>query len=123
MSRWNAQRGEGRVGCIFWAAVLCLAVLLSWKLIPVKVNNAELVDYMTEVAQFESAQKPPEELKKMIIGRAGELGIPLTKDNVTVIRNGDRIRMTLDYTVPVDLIVFTYNWHFRHELDRPIFIV
>ena len=123
MSRWNTQRGEGRVGCIFWVAVLVIAVFASWKLIPVKVNNAELVDYMTEVAQFQSAQKPPEELKKMIIARAGELWIPLTKENVTVIRNGDRIRMTLDYTDPVDLLVFTYNWHFHHELDRPIFIV
>jgi len=123
MSRWNTQRGEGRVGCIFWTAVLCIAVFLSWKLIPVKVNNAELVDYMTEVAQFQSAQKPPEELTKMIIARAGELGIPLTKENVTVVRNGDRIRMTMDYTDPVDLLVFTYNWHFHHELDRPIFIV
>ena len=123
MSRWNTQRGEGRVGCIFWTAVLVIAVFLSWKLIPVKVNNAEMVDYMTEVAQFQSAQKPPEELKKLIIARAGELGIPLTKENVTVIRNGDRIRMTMDYTVPVDLLVFTYNWHFHHELDRPIFIV
>ncbi len=123
MSRWNAQRGEGRVGCIFWAAVLCITVLLAWKLIPVKVNNAELVDYMTEVAQFESARKPPEELEKMILGRAGELAVPLTKDDVTVVRNGDRIRITMDYTVPVDLIVFTYNWHFHHELDRPIFIV
>jgi hypothetical protein len=111
------------VGCIFWTAVLVIAVFLSWKLIPVKVNNAEMVDFMTEVAQFQSAQKPPEELKTIIIARAAEIGIPLTKENLVVIRNGDRIRMTLDYTVPVDLVVFTYNWHFHHELDRPIFIV
>lgn len=123
MSRWNAQRGEGKLGCIFWCAVLFLAVLLSWKLIPVKVKNAEMVDYMTEVAQFQSAQKPPEELKKMILARAGELGIPLTKENVTVVRNGDRIRMTVDYTVPVNILGFVYKWDVHHELDRPIFIV
>jgi hypothetical protein len=123
MPRRTAERGEGNLGCILWMLVLGLAVLISWKMIPVKVNNAELVDYMTEVAQFQSAQKPPEELKKMIIGRAGELGIPLTKENVTVVRNGDRIRMTVDYTMPVEFPGYTYNWHFRHELDRPIFIV
>jgi hypothetical protein len=123
MRRRTAQRGEGKLGCIFWLLVLGLAVLISWKMIPVKVNNAELADYMVEVAQFQSAQHPPDELKKMIIGRAAELGIPLTKENVSVVRTGDRIRMSADYTVPVDFPGFTYNWHFHHELDRPIFIV
>jgi hypothetical protein len=103
--------------------VLGLAVLLSWKLIPVKVQSAELADYMVEVAQFQSAQKPPDDLKKLILGRASELGIPLDKENVTVVRTGDRIRMSAEYTIPVDFPGYTYNWHFRHEVDRPIFIV
>ena len=123
MRQRAAQRGEGNLGCIFWLLALAIAVLISWKLIPVKVNSAEFADYMVEVAQFQSANKPPEELKKMLIFRAGELGIPLTKENVSVVRNGDRIRMTVDYTIPVDFPGYTYNWHFRHELDRPIFIV
>jgi len=123
MPRRTAQRGEGNLGCIFWLLALAIAVLISWKLIPVKVNSAELADYMVEVAQYQSANKPPEELKKMIMFRAGELGIPLLKENVSVVKNGDRIRMSVDYTVPVDFPGYTYNWHFRHELDRPIFIV
>lgn len=123
MPRKTAQRGEGNVGCIFWLLVLGLAVLLSWKLIPVKVQSAELADYMVEVAQFQSAQKPPDDLKKLILGRASELGIPLDKENVTVVRTGDRIRMSAEYTIPVDFPGYTYNWHFRHEVDRPIFIV
>lgn len=123
MPRRTAQRGEGNVGCIFWVLVLGLAALISWKMIPMKVSSAELSDFMVEVAQFQSAQKPPEELKKIIIARASELGIQLTKENVSVVRNGDRIRITVDYTVPVDFPGYTYNWHFHHELDRPIFIV
>lgn len=123
MRQRAAQRGEGNLGCIFWLLALAIAVLISWKLIPVKVNSAELADYMVEVAQFQSANKPPEDLKKLIIFRAGELGIPLTKENVSVVKNGDRIRMSVDYTVPVDFPGYTYNWHFHHELDRPIFIV
>lgn len=123
MPRRTAQRGEGNLGCIVWLLVLAIAVMISWKMIPVKVNNAELVDYMTEVAQFQSAQKTPEEISKIIIARAGELGIPLTKENITVTKTRDRVRMTVDYTMPVQFPGYTYNWHFRHELDRPIFIV
>jgi hypothetical protein len=123
MPRRTAERGEGNLGCIVWLLVLAVAVMISWKMIPVKVNNAELVDYMTEVAQFQSAQKTPEEIKLIILARAGELGIPLTKENITVTKTRDRVRMTVDYTMPVQFPGYTYNWHFRHELDRPIFIV
>lgn len=123
MPRRTAERGEGNLGCIVWLLVLAIAVMISWKMIPVKVNNAELVDYMTEVAQFQSAQKTPEEIKLIILARAGELGIPLTKENIVVTKTRDRVRMTVDYTMPVQFPGYTYNWHFRHELDRPIFIV
>jgi hypothetical protein len=31
--------------------------------------------------------------------------------------------MTAEYVVPVEFLGgYTYEWHFRHELDRPIFI-
>ena len=123
MARRPAERGDSKLGCIVWMTVLAIAVLISWKMIPVKVNSAELSDYMVEVAQFHSARKPPEELKAMILARASELNIPLDKQNVTVVRTGERIRMSVEYTVPVDFPGYTYNWHFRHELDRPIFIV
>jgi hypothetical protein len=122
MARRSGQRGEGKAGCIFWMAVLFITVLACWKLIPVKINNAELVDYITEVAQFQSQSKTQVQLADLIIARAMELNIPVTKENLTVVKTGDRIRVTLDYVHPVRFPGYTYNWHFRHELDRPIFI-
>jgi len=123
MPRRTAERGEGNLGCILWVLLLAVAVLLAWKLIPVKVNSAELYDYMDELARFSAGKEPPEEIKKKILARANELRLPLDKDHVTVERAGDRIRMSVDYTVPVDFPGYTYMWHFQHELDRPIFIV
>lgn len=123
MRRRIAERGEGNLGCIVWLLLLGIAVMISWKMIPVKINSAELADYMDEVARFQSARATPEDIRKKIIVRAGELGIPLTKDNVDVVRTGDRVRMTVEYTVPVEFPGYTYDWHFRHELDRPVFIV
>jgi hypothetical protein len=123
MSRRIAERGEGNLGCIVWLLVLGLAVMISWKMIPVKVSSAELFDFMDELARFNAARETPEEIRKKIIGRAGELGITLDKENVSVVKNGDRIRMTVEYTVPVEFPGYTYNWNFHHELDRPVFIV
>ncbi|HYH45358.1 MAG TPA: hypothetical protein VEG34_06685, partial [Thermoanaerobaculia bacterium] len=61
--------------------------------------------------------------EKAILQRAADLNLPLDKDHVTVTRQGDRLRMRAEYTVPVEFPGYTYNWHFVHELDRPIFIV
>jgi hypothetical protein len=123
MRKRIAERGEGNLGCILWLLVLGLAVLISWKLVPVKVASAELYDFMDEQAKFASANTTAEDVKKNILQRAAELKLPLDKDHVKVERIGDRILMEADYTVPVEFPGYTYNWHFHHELDRPIFIV
>jgi len=123
MPRRNAQRGEGNLGCIVWVLLLALGVLIAWKTIPVKMSSAELYDYMDELARFSAGKEPPEDIKKKLLARANELRIPLDKEQVFVERNGDRIRMSVDYTIPVEFPGYTYQWHFHHELDRPIFIV
>ncbi|MFL6194396.1 MAG: hypothetical protein ACJ75H_09515 [Thermoanaerobaculia bacterium] len=123
MRKRIAERGEGNLGCVMWLLVLGLAVLISWKMVPVKIASAELYDFMDEQAKFTGVNTTAEDVKKNILQRAVELNLPVDKDHVTVVRIGDRIRMTAEYSVPVQFPGYTYNWHFRHELDRPIFIV
>jgi len=123
MRRRIAERGEGNLGCILWLLVLGLAVLISWKLIPVKIASAELNDFMADQAQLAGVNTTAEDVKKNILQRAAELKLPLDKDHIKVERIGDRIRMEADYVVPVEFPGYTYNWHFHHELDRPIFVV
>lgn len=123
MRRRIAERGEGNLGCIVWLLVLGLAVMISMKAIPVKIASAEMYDYMDEIARSAGVNTTAEDVKKAILARAADLKLPLDKDHVTVTRQGDRLRMRAEYTVPVEFPGYTYNWHFVHELDRPIFIV
>ena len=123
MRRRIAERGEGNLGCIVWLLVLGVAVLIAWKAIPVKMASAELYDYMDEVARATGVNTTAEEVSKAILQRAADLHLPLTKENLKVVRDGDRLMMRAEYTVPVEFPGYTYNWHFVHELDRPIFVV
>ena len=123
MPRRRSERGEGNLGCILWLLALGLVTLIAWRAVPVKIQSSELYDYMDELGKFQAARTPPEDLKKLIVLRARQLSIPLDKNDVRVERDGDRIFMEVDYTVPVDIIGFTYKWHFHQKLDRPIFIV
>ncbi|HEX7181755.1 MAG TPA: hypothetical protein VF756_07935 [Thermoanaerobaculia bacterium] len=123
MPRRTAERGEGNLGCILWSLALAVTVLICWKAIPVKVSSSELADYMDELARYHAARATGDELEAKILARAFELKLPVDKDHVQVERQGDHVRMIVEYTVPLDFPGYTYEWHFRHELDRPIFIV
>jgi len=123
MRRRNAEAGAGNLGCVVWLLVLGLAVLITMKAVPVKIASAELYDYMDELARTAGVNTTAEEVKKAILKRAEDLKLPLDKDHVLVERVGDRLRMRAEYTVPVEFPGYTYNWHFVHEMERPIFVV
>src|SRR5690348_7797379 len=120
MNRRRAA-GEGNIGCILWTAVFLLLVLICYKVIPIKLNTAEMYDFMIEQAKFGTA--PAAELKKIILGKANELEIPINEKNLTVERIGDRIRMKTAFEIPVDFPGYTYVWKFDWEIDRPIYII
>lgn len=123
MPRRRSERGEGNLGCILWLLALGLAILIAWKAVPVKMQSAELYDYLDEVAKFGATRATPEELEKHILSRAKQLNIPLDKKDISVKRTGERIYIEVEYTIPVEFPGYTYQWHFRHKLDRPVFII
>lgn len=121
MARRSAERGEGNLGCILWMLVFAIGVLIAWKAVPVKVQSAELYDYMVELTKF-AASSSSESLKKQVVAKAAELDLPLDKDDVEVRKTADRIQIEASYTVPLEFPGYTYEWNFDHQVDRPIFI-
>jgi len=122
MPRRVAERGEGNLGCILWLAALGLAVLIAVKMVPVKIASSELYDYMDKEMATRAAEIPPDGIAKSILGKAKELDLPLTKEDVHVERVGDNIRMRAVFTVPVEFPGYTYLWHFDQQVNRPIYI-
>jgi hypothetical protein len=114
------RHGQGTVGCVLWSVALLVAILIAWKMIPVKIRSAELYDFMVEQAKFATGATP-EVIKKRILAEADRLQLPVDKKSVTVSKRGDRIRMRCNYMVPVKFPGYTYEWTFNHEIDRPIF--
>jgi|SRR5579863_1940460 len=121
MRRRNAERGEGNLGCILWAIVLGLAILVAWKVIPVKIASAQLYDFMKEQAKFAN-NEAPDQIANKILWRAQELRLPLDKEHISVKRIGDSIKMEAVYTVPIDFPGKTYEMHFDHQVDLPIYV-
>jgi hypothetical protein len=121
--RRSAERGEGNLGCILWLLLLGVVVLVAWKAVPVKMRSVELYEHMDELAKFAAARAKSEDLKKSILKRAEQLDIPLERDDIEVDLGAERVRMKVEYTIPMEILGFTYDWHFKQEVDRQIFIV
>lgn len=118
----RGQAGEGRIGCIFWLLVLVVGVVIAWEMVPIKMRSAQLYDFMEDQAAIATYSRDSEAIKKRILAKASELDIPLDKDHLEVTRQGDRIRMRATYTIPAEFPGYTYNWNFRHEIDRNLYI-
>ncbi len=119
--RRSTQRGDSKLGCVLWLLLLGVAVMVGWKMIPLKISAAELEDFMSEQAKF-AAGASEETLKRRILDKAGELNLPVRPQDVTVSKANERIRMRVVFTIPVEFPGYTYEWNFDLNIDRQIFI-
>jgi hypothetical protein len=108
-------------GKITFKAVLSLAFLAaviyaSFKIIPVYINDYEIDDYIQNQTPFWLTQRASADgIRKNILAKAEDLGLPMTAENVTVDANQNRVTVSIDYHVPVDLKVYTLPLHFTHS--------
>ena len=116
------QAGEGKIGCIFWTVLLVFFLYVSWQVVPIKMKSIDLEQFMVRQAERASLQMRDTEkrLKSNIMAQADELDLPLDKDDLEVTRSGARIRIKASYTVPINLVVTTWEWKIEHQVDRNV---
>ena len=120
MSRNRRERGEGNFGCLIGIVVLVIAGVLAYKLIPIKVKTADLRDTVMDNARS-AGNLNDGQIKSNIMRKAKELELPVPEENVKVRRQSSIVYVDVEYDVPVDLPGYTFNWHFQHKTENPIF--
>ena len=124
MRSTRGTRGEGRIGCILWLAVLGLIGYCAYKIIPVKIATSEFYDFMQEEAAFGSI-RDVKQLRQELLAKAKELDVPVTEDNLTIKRTRENITIEAHYTITVDFFngAKKYVWKFDQVVSRPTFLV
>lgn len=122
MTSLKRQNGEGKAGCIFWGLLFLIGGLLAWQMIPAKIADMQLKDHMEELAKLHPRQDG-KFFREQILGRAKDLDIPLKQENVQVEKDTSRVRMRIEYTITLDFVFTTFDWTFRHDIERDIFII
>jgi hypothetical protein len=114
------ERGEGQFGCLVGLIFLAIGIFIAYKMIPVKVKAAEIRQEVVDEAKSAGTHND-DKIRAAILAKAREDDMPITEDNIKIVRVPNAITVTVDYVVPIEFPGYTYQWHLHHEASNPIF--
>jgi hypothetical protein len=93
--------------------VFAILIFAGAKVFPIYSNSSQLADYIRDKAVKTAADDPaPGAIQADVVHYARGLGLPLSPEEVSVTSDHGTLSIKLDYVVPVDLAVATWNLHF-----------
>ena len=100
-------------------AILLLGVFAGVKVIPPYVAYYQLNDKVQEIARFGVVEHNTEDqIKEKVFKTIEDLEIPATRDNIKVIAGSSRVAISVDYTVPVDILFYHVDLHFTPNSEN-----
>lgn len=111
--RRRFERGEGRLKGILIVVIVVLAIYTAWKIVPPYVNDYQLSDMMQEQSRYAMVNRYTEEqIRDKVYKEIVDLDIPAKKEDIKIVANNNVVKISLDYTVPVDVLVYHTDLHF-----------
>ena len=111
---WQDQRGEGRLKAVVYLTILIVAVYAAVKVVPLYVAEYQLKDKMSEQARFAIVNRyTPDQIKDNIFRTIQDLDIPAQRDDVKVMNTNKGLTISVEYTVPVDFMVYKTDLNFK----------
>ena len=111
--RKREERGGGSGKAIAYTALLVLAVFTAFKMVPPVVSEYQLSDKMDEEARFAVVNRYTEDqIRDNIYKVIQDLDIPAKREDIKVTASQQVVKISLDYTVPIDLLVYSTSLHF-----------
>jgi hypothetical protein len=117
--RTGSQRGGGKFKAIAYTAIVVFGVFCAFKLLPPYIAEYQLADKMQDQARFAVVNRYTEEqIRDTIFKEAQDLDVPIKKEDIKVLASNSLVRISLDYTVPIDLLVYKMDLHFTPSSEN-----
>jgi cell division protein FtsL len=118
-TRRRGQRGEGRAKAILFTVIFVAAIYAAFKIVPAYVSEYQLNDKMQEVARFAVVNRyTPEQIRENIFKEIEDLDIPAKREDIKVTATTEVVKISLEYTVPVNLLVYNTELHFSPSSEN-----
>jgi hypothetical protein len=113
------ERGGSRVKLFLLLVLLGSMIFAGVKILPIYVNNYQMQDAIESEARFAIGNRlADKDIRDHIWRKVNEIGIPADEDSLKVTANQGAVKISLDYTVPVDLLVYKFTLDFHDHADN-----
>ncbi|MGA2095712.1 MAG: hypothetical protein ABSH39_05390 [Candidatus Acidiferrum sp.] len=119
LKRRRSERGEGKLKTVLFIGVVVVLIYLGVKLVPPFVSEYQLQDKMQEQARFGIVNRyTDEQLRENVFKVVQDLEIPAKREDIKITITPSAVKITLDYTVPVDLLFYSTELHFSPSSEN-----
>jgi hypothetical protein len=119
LARRHSERGEGKLKAILFTVVIVLIIYSAVKIIPAYVSEYELSDKMQEQARFAVVNRYSEDqIRDNIFKTVQDLDIPAKREDIKVAASNAIVKISLNYTVPVDLLFYHIDLNFSPSSEN-----
>lgn len=109
----RGERGAGRGKAIGFTAIFVLAIYAAVKVVPVYFSEYQLAEKMQEQARFAVVNHyTDEQIRDNVYKVVQDLEIPAKLDDIKVTNTQSSVTISMDYRVPVDLMIYKAELHF-----------
>jgi hypothetical protein len=118
-SESRTERGEGKLKAFVVTGLLVLVIIAGVKVIPPYVAEYQLNDKIQEIARFGVVTHDSEEqIREKVFKTIQELEIPARKEDIKVTAGSSKVTISVDYTVPVDILMYHVELHFTPSSEN-----
>lgn len=114
----NRQRGAGKLGTIIWLVIFIGLLYAGFKVVPAYIDNYQLEELIKQEARFANMNKrTPEQLRDIVFKKVKELDLPARREDIRVDSVQDGYRISVKYSVVVDLLGYSLTLNFNPTGD------
>jgi hypothetical protein len=115
----RAQHGGGTLKAIVWTVLLVYGAFAAYRILPAYVAQYQLMDKMQEQARFAVVNRyTDDQIRDDIFKVVQDLEIPVKRDQIKVTNTSKVVSISMEYTVPVDLLVYHLDLHFTPSSEN-----
>jgi uncharacterized membrane protein len=115
----HAERGEGKLKPIIYLVIAVLVIYCAVKIVPAYVSDYQLADKMQEQARFAVVNRYNEEqIRDNIFKVVQDLDVPAKRETIKVVSTNAIVKISIEYTVPVDLFFYHLDLHFSPSSEN-----
>jgi hypothetical protein len=115
----DSERGGSGVKLFLLLVLLGSMIFAGFKILPIYVNNYQVQDAIESEARFAIGNRlTAKDIRDNVWKKVNEIGIPADQDSLKITANPGAVQISLDYSVPVDLLVYKFTLDFHDHADN-----